>query len=120
MTAKIRIAFLILALIPTQRGQGVQSSSVERATSAKSESNIPPVKKKGTAIDNRAQAIDKLIQQISASGRVLESGEKCSERLTPPARIAPGIPPLLSFRYFQGADRMRFGKLDLVVDDAGH
>jgi hypothetical protein len=26
----------------------------------------------------------------------------------------------LSFRYFLGADRHRFGKLDLMLDDAGH
>ena len=43
------------------------------------------------------------------------------ERLADPRQqIAPGAPPLLSFRYFPGADRHRFGKLDLMLDDAGH
>jgi hypothetical protein len=43
------------------------------------------------------------------------------ERLTDPRKqIAPGAPPLLSFRYFEGADRHRFGKLDVIMDDAGH
>jgi hypothetical protein len=43
-----------------------------------------------------------------------------SERVSPPPRIAPGAPPLLSFRFFEGKDRHRFGALDLVIDDAGH
>jgi hypothetical protein len=62
-------------------------------------------------------------QQIAAivqSGRVLEIGE-AKDRLADPGKlIAPGAPPLLSFRYFQGADRHRFGNLNLMLDDAGH
>jgi hypothetical protein len=27
---------------------------------------------------------------------------------------------LLSFRFFEGKQRHRFGDLDLVIDDAGH
>jgi hypothetical protein len=72
------------------------------------------------AADSREQAIDELIRQIATSGQILELSASCSERLSLPARIAPGDPPLLRFRYFQGADRLRFGRLDLVVDDAGH
>jgi hypothetical protein len=30
------------------------------------------------------------------------------------------MPPLLSFRFFEGRQRHRFGDLDLVIDDAGH
>jgi len=63
---------------------------------------------------------DVLIQQVAASGRVLEIAVPPSERLLPPARIAPGAPPLLSFRFFEGKERHRFGNLDLVIDDAGH
>jgi len=61
-----------------------------------------------------------LIKQIAASGRVLELAVTPSERLWPEARIAPGAAPLLSFRFFEGRQRHRFGELDLVIDDAGH
>jgi hypothetical protein len=68
----------------------------------------------------RDERIRQLIQEIARSGRVVEIGE-ARERLADPRRqIAPGAPPLLSFRYFQGLDRHRFGKLDVMLDDAGH
>jgi hypothetical protein len=61
-----------------------------------------------------------VIDRIARSGRVVEA-EPIAQRLANPLRdIAPGAPPLLAFRYFDGADKHRFGKLDLVVDDAGH
>ena len=64
--------------------------------------------------------VDDLIEKIARSGRVVEA-TPARERLNDPLReIAPGAPPLLAFRYFDGADRHRFGKLDLMVDDAGH
>lgn len=64
--------------------------------------------------------IDALIETIARSGRVVET-MPASERLRDPLKeVAPGQPPLLAFRYFDGADRHRFGKLDLMVDDAGH
>ncbi len=47
-------------------------------------------------------------------------GESNSERVAVRRMIAPGAPPLLAFRYFEGKDRHRFGQLDLVLDDAGH
>jgi hypothetical protein len=34
--------------------------------------------------------------------------------------VPPGVAPVLSFRYMEGASRHRFGDLDLMVDDAGH
>jgi hypothetical protein len=61
-----------------------------------------------------------LIKQVAASGRVLEIAVPPSERLSPPPQIAPGAPPLLSFRFFEGRQRHRFSDLDLVIDDAGH
>jgi hypothetical protein len=61
-----------------------------------------------------------LTQEVAESGRVLEIGVTPSERATPPAQVAPGLPPLVSFRYFEGQIRHRFGNLDLVTDDAGH
>lgn len=63
---------------------------------------------------------DGLIKQVAASGRVLEISVSPSERLLPRPQIAPGAPPLLSFRFFEGKQRYRFGELDLLIDDAGH
>jgi hypothetical protein len=61
-----------------------------------------------------------LVQLIALSGRAANSVESPSERLTPPQLIAPGAPPVLSFRYFDATDRGRFGNLGLMTDDAGH
>jgi hypothetical protein len=61
-----------------------------------------------------------LIEAIVMSGRVPGSIEPPSERLSPPKLIAPGAPPVLSFRYFDANDRGRFGNLGLMTDDAGH
>ena len=69
------------------------------------------------AIDAR---ITGLIRQVAASGQVVEIATPPSERLAPSVRIAPGVPPLISFRAFEGKLRHRFGDLDLVLDDAGH
>ena len=65
--------------------------------------------------------VDDLIARVARSGRVVEAGVSVRERLGDPSRdVAPGAPPLLAFRYFDGAEKHRFGKLDLMVDDAGH
>jgi hypothetical protein len=69
---------------------------------------------------SRETLIQKQIEAIARSGRVVEAGETRSRLADPQNQIAPGAPPLLSFRYFQGADRHRFGNLDLILDDAGH
>lgn len=63
---------------------------------------------------------DQLIADIARSGRVLDLSDDRDRVADPRKQIAPGSPPLLSFRYFAGADRHRFGKLDLMLDDAGH
>lgn len=68
----------------------------------------------------RDRAAAALIAGISQRGQVLDIGGRPSERVSPDARIAPGPPPLLAFRYLEGKQRHRFGKLDLVMDDAGH
>jgi hypothetical protein len=60
------------------------------------------------------------VEVLALSGRVVATGESPSERLSPPVLIAPGAPPVLSFRYFDAADRGRFGNLGLMTDDAGH
>lgn len=69
----------------------------------------------------RSVGANELIKEIAVSGRTMAAGETAAERLADPRRkVAPGQPPLLSFRYFEGAARHRFGKLDLMLDDAGH
>ena len=69
--------------------------------------------------DREAQ-IRRWIEEISRSGRVLETGEERDRMADPRKQIAPGAPPILAFRYFLGADRHRFGKLEVMLDDAGH
>jgi hypothetical protein len=61
-----------------------------------------------------------LIEAITLSGRIVNLSQPPSERVSPPALIAPGAPPVLSFRYFDAADRGRFGNMGLMTDDAGH
>ncbi len=54
------------------------------------------------------------------TGRIVGICESPSDRLNGPHLIAPGAPPVLSFRYFDASDRGRFGNLGLMMDDAGH
>lgn len=70
--------------------------------------------------DARQERIRQLIADIAQSGRVVEIATEETRLAEPRKQIAPGKPPILSFRYFLGADRHRFGKLDLMLDDAGH
>jgi hypothetical protein len=60
------------------------------------------------------------VDEVAETGRVVGLVESPSERLNPPAWVAPGAPPLLRFRYFDASDRGRFGDLGLMMDDAGH
>ena len=64
--------------------------------------------------------INELTQAIVESGRVIGLADSPSDRLNAPPLIAPGAPPVLSFRYFDASDRGRFGNLGLMTDDAGH
>jgi hypothetical protein len=64
--------------------------------------------------------VEKLTKLVIESGRVVEIAAPPSERLAQPPKIAPGAPPLVSFRLFDGRMRHRFSNLDLVMDDAGH
>ena|GEM_PF-1236587 len=79
-----------------------------------------PVSAQEQAVEDREQEVERLIDEISESGRVLQVAEDPSGRVDPTPRIAPGDPPLLAFRYFEGQAKHRFGQLDLVMDDAGH
>ena len=61
-----------------------------------------------------------LVEAISKSGQVVGIADTPSERVVQAVQIAPGAPPVLSFRLFEGKMRHRFNDLDLVLDDAGH
>ena len=61
-----------------------------------------------------------LLVKLTASGRMVSIAESPSQRIARGPLIAPGQPPLLAFRYFEGKDRRHFTGLDLVLDDAGH
>lgn len=67
-----------------------------------------------------AQDAQDFERRIAESGRLVSLTETSNERVAPAPQIAPGAPPLVSFRYFEGRERHRFGQLDLVLDDAGH
>ena len=68
-----------------------------------------------------SQQLEALTRQVSQSGRVVGIAEPPSHRVeNPRVQIAPGAPPMSSFRLFEGKTRHRYGNLDLVVDDAGH
>lgn len=73
-----------------------------------------------TPAETREDTVRKLIEEIDRSGQVLEIAAPPEQRLEPAPLLAPGDPPLLAFRYFEGQEKHRFGKLDLVMDDAGH
>lgn len=64
--------------------------------------------------------VSRLTREVAASGQVLEIGNTPSERIAPPKQIAPGPPPLLSFRYYEAQQRHRFSNSELMLDDAGH
>jgi hypothetical protein len=66
------------------------------------------------------EAIQRLIHDLDISGRVLANPGTPSARVSPPTSIALGLAPLLRFRAFDREARYRLGKLDLVIDDAGH
>lgn len=67
-----------------------------------------------------SQQLETLTREVARSGRVLEIADPPSRRVDARPAIAPGAPPMLSFRLFEGKVRHRYGNLDLVMDDAGH
>jgi hypothetical protein len=63
-------------------------------------------------------------RQIADSGRCVELGETPDSRVDAGTdvrpMIAPGPPPVLSFRFYEGKLHHRFGNAELLLDDAGH
>jgi len=64
--------------------------------------------------------IERLTREIAASGQVVDVTVSPSELVVPAREIAPGAPPLLSFRYYEGQQHHRFNNTELMLDDAGH
>ena len=64
--------------------------------------------------------ISDLVRQTADSGRVVGCADSPSDRVSPPIMLAPGAPPVLSFRNFDASDRGRLSDVGLMTDDAGH
>jgi hypothetical protein len=62
----------------------------------------------------------KLTQQVDRSGRCAVLGQAPEQKVSERQLIAPGQPPVLSFKYYEDAKHHRFGNVDVMLDDAGH
>lgn len=58
--------------------------------------------------------------QKQLSERCVGISRSPDDRVAPLPKIAPGQPPVLSFRYFEGQLHHRYSNSDLMLDDAGH
>jgi hypothetical protein len=67
-----------------------------------------------------AGELQRLTREVAASGQVVELAARPSDRVAAGSQIAPGAPPLLAFRYYDGQQRHRFNGTELMLDDAGH
>jgi len=65
-------------------------------------------------------SVSELVRQTVDSGRVVSCADSPSERVSPPLAIAPGAPPVLSFRNLDAMARGRLSEVGLMTDDAGH
>jgi hypothetical protein len=61
-----------------------------------------------------------LIKEVAASGRCADLSQDPDARVSPRSIVAPGPPPVLSFRYYEGRLHHGFENTDLMLDDAGH
>ena len=61
-----------------------------------------------------------VLEKIDRSGRCATVGQTPQQRLAKQPRIAPGAPPVLSFKLYEDAKHHRFGNVDVMLDDAGH
>lgn len=67
-----------------------------------------------------AQPVPKHDADHHASERCVAIVRSPDDRVAPDLKIAPGQPPVLSFRYFEGQLHHRYSNSDLMLDDAGH
>jgi hypothetical protein len=61
-----------------------------------------------------------LIKEVAESGRCADLSQGPDDRVLPGSMVAPGPPPVLSFRYYEGNLHHGFDNTDLTLDDAGH
>ena len=61
-----------------------------------------------------------LIKEVAESGRCADLSQDPDGRVSPLSMVAPGPPPVLSFRYYEGKLHHGFENTDLMLDDAGH
>jgi hypothetical protein len=61
-----------------------------------------------------------LIKEVAESGRCADLSQDPDIRVSPVPMVAPGPPPVLSFRYYEGKLHHGFDNTDLMLDDAGH
>ena len=61
-----------------------------------------------------------VLEKIDRSGRCATLGRTPQQRLAKQPMIAPGAPPVLSFKLYEDAKHHRFGNVDVMLDDAGH
>ena len=102
----------LLMLVLLAAGAAQNSSKPARGSATEKRLSAP--------ITPEQSRILTLVRLIAESGRVVEIATSASERAEPRRQIAPGAPPLVSFRMFEGQMRHRFSNLGLVIDDAGH
>jgi hypothetical protein len=76
----------------------------------------PPLAPRLTSSDSEQQ----LIKEVAESGRCANLSQDPDTRVSPLPMVAPGLPPLLSFRYYEGKRHRGFDNTDLMLDDAGH
>jgi hypothetical protein len=68
----------------------------------------------------RSDSVQRSIEEIADSGRCADLSQNPDTRVSPPRAVVPGLPPVLSFRYYEGKLHHRFENADLMLDDAGH
>lgn len=102
---------------------GLALSPYVHAQSARNGGLSPQHEKPGRAIStSRGEEpnFPSLIEEIVQSGRILEIASPPADRLREHPQIPPGEAPVLGFRVLEQQERFQLGRLDLVVDDAGH
>jgi hypothetical protein len=61
-----------------------------------------------------------LINEVAESGRCADLSQDPDARVSERSMVAPGPPPVFSFRYYEGKLHHELDNTDLMLDDAGH
>jgi hypothetical protein len=84
--------------------------------SAAAAQQVPPSSNASKPVSEATTVLEK----IDRSGRCATVGRAPQQRLVKQPVIAPGAPPVLSFKLYEDAKHHRFGNVDVMLDDAGH